>query len=313
MFLNDFDKVLLIISTASRNYRKVYKKIKLKLNSYMSRDKLIVKFTKNLNSNREYTNEFINKHTNALIIICGGDGSINEVAETIYFSKRKDIFFSFIPNGTGNDFSRYVYPKMNLKDIISNMGKIEKTNIDLIKINDKICVNSMAFGFESIILESSLRFKEKFPLLKKISYYMGIFMSLTKLKTIEYKYNIKYSDGTVKSGKIKSILNSLNNGKYYGGGFTPSPNANINDNIIDYNYIEYINIFKLVSLIPKYKNGEHVNLDISNNKKIISGRIFVEDEKEIVGNIDGNLYNFNKLEFKILPQAINLIKFIGNN
>lgn len=309
MNLKNFNKILVIVSTNARKYRTIKKKIKEKLYTDVEKHNVIIKLTKNIDSNKLYTKDFVQNNTNSLIISVGGDGSISEVVEAIYKYGNDNIYFAFIPNGTGNDFSRAIYPKMSQNDIINKIDKLNVKKIDLIKINDKTSINVAAFGFESVVLENSLKFKKKFPNLAKISFLAGIFMSLNKLRPIKYKYIFKYSDASIKTGQNHCIMNAICNSKYYGQGFLPAPNASITDGIIDYNYIDYVGVSKLLSLMGIYKTEKHMDLDISHNLKLINGKIATIDDKEIIGNIDGNLYKFKEMKFETLPKVINLVIF----
>lgn len=309
MNLKDFNKILVIISTSARKYKKIKKRVKDKLFENVEKHRIIIKLTENIESNRLYTINFVQNNTNSLIISIGGDGSISEVTEAIYKYGNNKIYFAFIPNGTGNDFSRAIYPNMNQNDIIDRMDKLKIKKIDLIKINDKTSINVAAFGFESVVLENSIKFKKKFPILARFSFLAGIFMSLKKLKPIKYKYTLKYSDGSINTGENSCIMNAICNSKYYGRGFLPAPDASITDSIIDFNYIDYVGIFKLISLIGVYKTKQHMNFDISHNLKLISGKIVTINNEELIGNIDGNLYKFKEMKFEILPKVLSLVIF----
>lgn len=310
-YLEDFNNILIIISTASRNYKKINSLIEEKFSKILPKDKYQIKLTNSEDSNYRYTVDFMDNNSNSLIISVGGDGSISEVSEAIYKANRDDIYFSFLPNGTGNDLARTIYPGKDIHDILNNLENIVISKLDLISVNDRTCINSCSFGFESLILKNSLKLKDKIPFLKSSAYFFAIFMTLGKIEPVEYKYVLKLEDDSIISGINKSIMNSINNGKYYGGGFMPFPDAEIDDGLLDFNHIDYISPLKLVSLISKYKKGKHRDLDVVHEYRIKSGNIKMLDDKETVGNIDGNLYEFNEMEFKILHNAINFVKFVG--
>ena len=107
-----------------------------------------------------------------LVVACGGDGTIHEVANALAESKTP---MAVIPLGTGNDFTRSVMdenhrsnPEVCLKDIFSGSFSIKDT--DLIKVNsydkggNKIesssawCLNVASIGLDT---EVQLRAKGK--------------------------------------------------------------------------------------------------------------------------------------------------------
>lgn len=308
MKLIDFNKILIIVSTRTVKYTKIKNELVQKLKEFVTDDNIIIRLTENIESNKVYTREFIKKYTNSLIISIGGDGSISEVSEEIFNQNRDDIYFSFIPNGTGNDFSRTIYPKMDEYDIVNSINDIAIKKIDLIKINDQTCINVAGFGFESRVLENSLIFKKKVPLLNKISFFMGIFMTLTNMQSVKYKYEFTLENGEVIKGEKNTLINAICNAKYYGGGFMPAPEALIDDGLINLNTIDNVSIPRLLTLIGKYKSNKHLEIKESHNILLKSGYIESLDG-EITGNIDGNLYKFSKMKFKIIKKALNLVIF----
>lgn len=307
MHLRDFNKILVVISTTGKYYNVIEQIVSAKLKEILPEDRYIIRLTEDENSTVDFTNEFINSTTNSLVISAGGDGSINEVSNTIYNSKRDDIYFSFLPNGTGNDFCRMYYDTNDIEKILSNFSG-DISEIDMIKFNDTTSINVAAFGFESLVLEKSLYIKDKFPIFRKASFLIGIFTALTQIKPIEYTYEFTLPNGEIISGTKKCIMNAICNGKYYGGGFIPAPKAELNDGILHFSNIDYVGPFRLITLIGKYKTPNHLDLDVSHTIDVIKGRIYSKD-KEILGNVDGNLLKFNELNFEVLPRAIKIFVF----
>lgn len=105
------------------------------------------------------------------------------------------------------------------------------------------------------------------------------------------------------------MLTAICNGNYYGGGFNPAPFASISDGIIDLNTVDYVSIPRLIKVISKYKDKRHLSIKESNNYRVISGSFKRSDNSGFIGNIDGNIEKFDKIDFSILPKQINLAIF----
>ena len=56
-----------------------------------------------------------NKENKDLILVCGGDGTLNETVTSMVENKLENVTLSFIPLGTTNDLARTL--NMPLKDI----------------------------------------------------------------------------------------------------------------------------------------------------------------------------------------------------
>ena len=304
MNLNEFNKVLVIVSTKARNYKTIYNLLSDKLINILDRNKYEIKLTQDKDSVTKFSTDFSSKYNYSLIIIAGGDGSLNETVNAIGFNSSISILL--IPSGTGNDFARYIYNNNSYEYIINKLDNVDIDKVDLLKINDKLYVNIFSFGYDSIVLAKSLEIKEKFPILSKFSFILGIIFTLNKIKSYKYELNLNLDrkENIVLNKNL--ILTAICNGRFYGGGFNPAPFALLNDGVIDINTIDYLNAFKLIKLLRLYKNESHVNNPVSNSYKVISGKITSKDNSIIIGEIDGNLYNCNEVEFSIIPNSLNL-------
>lgn len=305
MLFNKFDKALLILSTKAKkkNNEIILKLLTEKLGKELIDKYFIIKYTKDENSTRDFSKEFIGKYNKSIIFMAGGDGSISEVASTIY---GKDSCLFVLPNGTGNDFSRYLYKGKSIQDIIEGLDNISVKDIDLIKVNDKICVNITSFGYDSVVLKKSLDVKNKYPKLKSLSFILGVLLTLHKIRPISYSYKLKGVDGTYTSGNSSYVLSAICNGRYFGGGFQPSPFGEVDDGILQYSMVKNPPFLRFLYLLPKYKAGKHENIKEISLFDVVSGEIFPDEGKKILGNIDGELEEFGSIKFEILRKALKL-------
>ncbi len=94
--------------------------------------------------------EISEKYKNLLdiIVIVGGDGSVNEVSQSLIFSK---TIMGIIPAGSGNGFARHLKIPLNLKKAILLFNNFSLKKVDSVKINDKIFVNVAGIGFDARI------------------------------------------------------------------------------------------------------------------------------------------------------------------
>lgn len=307
MNLKDFNNILVIISTKSLKYKEYKILIDNKLKKYDVDYNIIL--TENKDSITKISKDFSLKNKNSLLIVVGGDGSINEAVSSIINS---DITFAFLPGGTGNDFSRTIYNGLSTEDIINFINDIEIKYTDIIRINSDYCINVVSFGYDSLVLKKSLELKPKLGKFSKLSFILGIIFTLNKIRPSKFYYKFNLSNGQYLEGKDSYLITALCNGKYYGGGFMPAPKASIDDGYIKLNLCENTNFLKLIHLLFNYKSDKHLNLSISHNYEITSGIIESLDSSNdgnLIINLDGNLKYYKKINFEILPKKLKLAIF----
>lgn len=234
-------------------------------------------------------------------IICGGDGSLNELVNASY---GKDISIGLIPTGTGNDFAKnFDYRNFNLEKVFSFYTR----PIDLIQINDKLCVNVTSLGFDTQVLKEAYKFLEKDPKLGKKAYIKAVISSLRNVQYENLKIKMLMENGESKKIKGDFLISAICNGAFYGSGFNPAPEASLDDGLINLITAEKIPLYKLPLMILKYKKGKHRTSPHLNEYKISSGQI--SSDKDFLANIDGEIFTTNKIEFKVVPAAIKWIYF----
>lgn len=234
-------------------------------------------------------------------IICGGDGSLNELVNVAY---GKDMSIGLIPTGTGNDFAKnFDYRNFNLEKVFSFYTR----PIDLIQINDKLCINVTSLGFDTQVLKKAYKFLIKNPKLGKKAYIKAVISSLRNIKYENLKIKMLMENGESKKIEGDFLISAICNGAFYGSGFNPAPEASLDDRLINLITAEKIPLYKLPFMILKYKKGKHRRSPHLNEYKISSGQI--SSDKDFIANIDGEIFTTNKINFKVIPSAISWIYF----
>ncbi len=234
------------------------------------------------------------------IFACGGDGTLNEVADGVYSYENVEI--SAIPCGTGNDFLKMFHHNINVFTNIEALINGSSKTIDLIRCNNQYSINIASMGMDAEIAANMARFK-KLPVLGgKTAYTTALFYCL--FKKTKNKFQIIFEDGKKIEGNFLFALAA--NGKWYGGGYKGAPDAILDDGLLDLVLIKSVSIIKLLTLINTYKRGEHHKL-----KKIgiflKAKRMEVISEHPAALNRDGEITMVNRAVFEIVPSAIRFI------
>lgn len=185
---------------------------------------------------------------------CGGDGTLNEVASGI--SGVKDVSFTSLPCGSGNDFVRNFGTAADFYRIDKLADCAAPREIDIIRFGDGgLCVNMCNVGFDATVALNMCKFKRLPFVSGKMAYNISLVYCL--LHKMSSKLTITLDGGEVLEGEF--LLAALGNGCYCGGGYKSNPLAETDDGMLDLCVVKKVPRLKLLGLIKSYKLGEHLS------------------------------------------------------
>lgn len=270
-------------------------------------------FTNSKNHAHQLAIEYIKKDFRKIIVI-GGDGTLNEVANGILTQNHcnsSDITLAMIPVGTGNDWSKTFNIPNDYESLVKGI-KIENTilqDVGLVKYynSDKIAeryfVNVAGVGFDADVAKRTNQSKDN-GRGGTLAYLRNLLLCLFSSQSIGYKITI---DKKTFDRIVFSLVVGI--GKYNGNGMMQLPNAIPNDGLFDITIIKKIGKLKVIRNVKKLYDGSFVkisNVELSKGKSLI-----IETEKPVNLETDGESIGVSPFEFKILPKAINVV--CGNN
>ena len=186
------------------------------------------------------------------IIAVGGDGTANEVINGIMQSgKAGNVTFGIIPEGAGNDFARVFTLSRKMKKAVQRLKCNKVINIDIGKVEDYYFLNSLGMGFDAVVAEYASKFK-------KINGFARYFLAILKalIRFTNYKAKI-IIDGEEK--EIDFTLFSVGNGQYCGGGIMLTPNAKVDDGLLDIGIVSGLTRRRLLKILPEALQGKHLH------------------------------------------------------
>lgn len=251
-----------------------------------------------------------------VIVSCGGDGTVHEIANGLAHT---DTPMLILPLGTGNDFAKKVYgtKKINVENVIKAFGfyngniRYDVKPIDLIDYNGEKCINVMSYGLDTKVETLGRKIAGKCPAIGHQAYNLAIVPVLCS--SLDYKINVDLNciDKEGREYKIQHepldyTLFAICNASYYGGGFCPAPDSKLDDGLLDYALCHPIKLMQAPPLIPKYSAGKIDEIKQIDSGYIKSGRIWSVDGEALLGNCDGENFDYNEVNFKIDPKALKL-------
>ena len=228
---------------------------------------------------------------------CGGDGTLYEVVNGCY--KYPNCQVANIPLGSGNDFCRLFGKKTNLDDIVNGIPM----KLDLIETDGAVAINECAMGLDSEICIRQISYK-KLPFVNgELAYTLAALGCIVKGKT-KNQFKITIDDTEVFEDDY--LFCYIGNSRWYGGGYKAAPNAMPNDGLIDCVMVRSDRSpIKLLPLISVYKNGEHLDLDITTFRHC--KKVKIESKNPAAVNVDGECAYVTEREFKLLESAITFV------
>ncbi|MBR2523524.1 MAG: hypothetical protein IKE53_03700 [Clostridiales bacterium] len=266
---------------------------------------------------REISEKYGNRVT---VVSCGGDGTINEVCNAIAFSKTPLIC---LPFGTGNDLSKTIYglKTPDLRESLINLDSFKPRKIDLIRIDSydamgnhlpmwsRYCVNVASIGLDTKVqaaAKAMVLANPKSSFVRKTAYIRSALKGITGKRSSNFSYKLELESGeTYESESTVNTLISICNGRYYGDGFCPAPDAMPDDGIADVCAVDDVSFGKAVNLITKYRFGKHVGKPGIHMFRATSGIITSTDPSyQLQGNYDGEDFFGHRIRFEVFPGAM---------
>ena len=234
------------------------------------------------------------------VYACGGDGTLNECVNGV--AGRVNAAVTHYPCGTGNDFIR-TFGEANVRKFSDFKLLCEGTvrAIDLIDCNGRYSVNICSVGIDARIGNDVHKYSGIPVIGGATGYVVSLIVNLIKGVKREFRISTpeeSYSD--------EFTLVCACNGRYYGGGFNPVPEAMPDDGYIDFLIVKGVSRLKVIRIIMKYAKGRYNELQ-DTITHLRGNEIRVDSEREFVVNVDGESIYTDNLSMKLIPGALNFI------
>ncbi|MDD3958653.1 MAG: hypothetical protein GX099_03440 [Clostridiaceae bacterium] len=259
--------------------------------------------------------------SDAIVFACGGDGTVHEVANALAFGQTP---MAVLPMGTGNDFARTILPEQYYHEpakLIAFIENHEVRPLDLIRVDcydetsnflpekSRYSVNITSFGLDTMVnaqAKEYIRKTNRNGFVRKHAYTIAILKCFIKGWKFKMNYSLELASGKGSAqGQMDYSLACICNGRYYGGGFNPSPHSNTDDGILEVCLVEDLSRHKAIPLIGKYKKGQHLGHPKCHFFTVTSGVISsTERHSQIHGNYDGEDFYAHQVRFEVIPDAL---------
>jgi YegS/Rv2252/BmrU family lipid kinase len=245
-----------------------------------------------------------------LVVACGGDGTVHEVINGLMqVTERERPALGIVPLGSGNDFAHILGVPADPAEALQSCLRGQPHSIDMGSVRDgqgrlEYFNNTLGIGFDAVVTIHT----------RRITAIHGFMMYLiATLQTIFRNFNPMDLHVVTdrESWDQSTIMLTLGNGPREGGGFLVTPEARLDDGILDYVTIRKISRLTMLRLVPEVMKGTHARF-----KQVRMGtcrKMEITSKQPLYVHCDGEIFagfgsDIRKLEIEILPDALHFLK-----
>lgn len=235
------------------------------------------------------------------IYACGGDGTVHEAANGI--AGFPNAAMTVIPAGTGNDFLKNFGPDAAKFSDPEHLWDGPEFPLDLIDCNGRLCLTIACSGIDARIADTVHRYGNVPGLSGRGSYLLSVAVNFL-FKPIGRRWRVEL-DGEVLEDDFALV--SMCNGRYYGGGSMPVPEARMDDGVLETILVKNVPKRTFARLFPAYSAGEywkfpHIARMVTSRQVVITAS---PGEADIVTCLDGESLRSREVRLVLAEKRVN--------
>jgi diacylglycerol kinase (ATP) len=246
----------------------------------------------------------------SLVVAIGGDGTVHEVINGLMQVPAKTRpALGIVPLGSGNDFAHILGIPANPEEALQSAVNGQPRSLDVGSVQDEnnrleYFNNTIGMGFDAVVNMYT----------RKITIIHGFLMYFVALmKTIFQNFDPidLHVETDQETWDLCSLMLALGNGPREGGGFIVTPDAKLDDGLLNYVTIKKISRLMMLRLVPEVMKGTHGRF-----KQVRMGTchtMTVTSKQPLYVHCDGEIYagfgtDIRKLVIQIIPDSIHYQK-----
>jgi diacylglycerol kinase (ATP) len=258
-----------------------------------------------------HAQELAKSATGNIVVGVGGDGTINEIVNGLIDTGRT---LAVIPAGSGNDLVRSLHissdPTKALDQALHGMGK--EIDVGFVRCTTngaldnasgprgRYFVNGVGIGFDAAVAERTYHIKY---MSGTALYIAAVLQTLVGYKCPTFQISLDSF-----SSITKYLLIAVGNGRSAGGGFFLTPDAKLDDGLLDVCLIDEMPVLQILRLIPQVIRGNHHK--VKGVRLFKSSKISVIAEEPFHVHADGEIAgrNVSLVEISVVSKRLRVIR-----
>ena len=252
--------------------------------------------TESIGHATEITNQVLTINPD-IIVACGGDGTINEVAQALVGS---NVALGIIPIGSGNGLAANLHIPKTTEKAFETILNAKINKIDAGKINENYFFSNMGLGIDADVINNYAQTKTR--------NFLGYVTASTKaiFSFQPKKFNIELDNEHTLDDDFYFVFCSNSNEAGYGISF--SPNAKLNDGKLDFLAVKKLNFIQQIQFSANVLGKRIEKMKQAKVLQVNSVK-FNSKQTKTIAQVDGEavIFNQNSIEVSIVPNALNVI------
>ena len=244
--------------------------------------------------------ELCNKRCD-VVLVCGGDGSLNQAANGIVQSEFPQTPLAIWPCGTGNDFVKTIHVPNSFQDLKESiMGKhFQQVDVPSMEWDGKkrYFLNVTDLGLGGCVAYDMTRSKRRLG--SFLTYQWLIVKNLLRFKKRSICFDL---DG--KKNEARAMNFVVANAKYFGSGLGISPDSQIADGLLEVIVIGDLNIFEYLYFVPQVRKCK--KLSYHKIQYYSAKKISIETEVPMPIDMDGEFVGFSPMVISV-QHSLNVV------
>jgi diacylglycerol kinase (ATP) len=241
------------------------------------------------------------------LVVVGGDGMVNLGVNLLAGTR---VPLGIVPSGTGNDMARGLgIPHDDTEAAIRFLGEaLERPSraIDAVRVRwtdddgsleERWFGCALSAGFDAIVNErANLMRHPKGP----SRYILALLAELVRLNPIHYRVEL---DG--EPLEVDALMVSVGNNVSLGGGMKITPDALVDDGVLDVMIVKPLSRFSFLRIFPRVFQGTHTS-----DPRVVmrrAKRIRIDADSRLVAYADGERIAPLPLELEVEPGALRVL------
>lgn len=229
------------------------------------------------------------------IVVCGGDGTLNLALREFDLANGT---LALIPMGSGDDFAKVTGIPRDIEGACMNVLTGAVREVDVALANGIRYLGVAGLGFDSEVAEYA---NQHVRWLRGPAVYLYAILRVLPRFTPR-PVRIRTDHG---SRDQAIMFAAVGNSRQYGGGIRITPDAQIDDGLLDLCIVHETTRLQLLKTLPRAYTGAHVK---SAFVEIGRGREFQFDSDQIMAvYADGEALTRTPVSFRIAPQRLKFV------
>lgn len=259
--------------------------------------KVFIKYSEYKKHATELTLESIKEGAN-IIVACGGDGTINEVASCLVNSK---IILGIMAMGSGNGLASNLKIPKNIKHALLLIKNQNVKKIDVGRLNDNYFFSNVGVGIAANVVKHYENSRKR----KLFSYIKASLKSLLELKNENY-IMVTTEDQTL---LINPLMLFISNSNELGYNVSLTPKASLQDGMLDIILVPKTSRFRtlLFGFLILFK--KHHILNGVNSFQVKKAHLSRQNDNYFHSQIDGEYFTVNdkSISISVLEKSLCVI------